>query len=121
MNNPEESIKKLNRLHDLGISLAIDDFGTGYSSLAYLKKLPLDKLKIDRSFIKDIPEDEDDIAITQAIIALAKSLKLTTIAEGVETEQQRDFIITHGCDMIQGYFYYKPLPVDEMKKVLNET
>ena len=118
MNNPETSIEKLNRLHKLGISLAIDDFGTGYSSLSYLKKLPLDKLKIDRSFVKDIPEDEDDMAITKAIIALAQSLNLTLIAEGVETPQQRDFITEHGCELIQGYFYHKPLDADEMQKVL---
>jgi len=118
MNNPEESIKKLNKLHDLGISIAIDDFGTGYSSLSYLKKLPLDKLKIDRSFIKDIPEDEDDIAITKAIIALAQSLNLTIIAEGVETQEQRDFITENGCELIQGYFYHKPLPHTEMQKIL---
>lgn len=118
MSNPEASISKLNKLHELGISIAIDDFGTGYSSLSYLKKLPLDKLKIDRSFIQDIPNDEDDVAITKAIIALAKSLRLTLIAEGVETKEQRDFITDNGCELIQGYFYHKPLPSDEMQTLL---
>ena len=118
MNNPEASIKKLNQLHDLGISIAIDDFGTGYSSLSYLKKLPLDKLKIDRSFIQDIPNDEDDVAITKAIIALAKSLKLTIIAEGVETQQQKEFIVKNNCELIQGYFYHKPLTAEKMQELL---
>ena len=114
MNNPDEAILKLNEIKNLGIEIAIDDFGTGYSSLSYLKKLPVDKLKIDRSFIKDIPEDEDDIAITKATIALGKSLNLSLIAEGVETEYQRDFLLANGCNNIQGYFYSKPIPANEM-------
>jgi len=118
MANPEASILKLQQLHALGISIAIDDFGTGYSSLSYLKKLPLDKLKIDRSFIKDIPDDEDDMAITRAIIALAKSLKLTLIAEGVETKEQKKFIVENGCELIQGYYYSQPLCSDDMQKFL---
>lgn len=118
MKNPERSIEKLNKIHDMGIEIAIDDFGTGYSSLSYLKKFPLDKLKIDQSFIRDIPADEDDMAITKAIIALGKSLNLTLIAEGVETVQQRDFIIENGCDLIQGYFYSRPVPADTMEELL---
>ena len=118
MKNPEESIKKLKRLSDLGITISIDDFGTGYSSLTYLKKLPLNKLKIDRSFIKDIPEDEDDIAITKAIIALGKNLNLEIIAEGVETKEQKEFIQNQGCPYIQGYYYSKPLPANEIEKLL---
>ncbi|MEA2073027.1 MAG: EAL domain-containing protein [Campylobacterota bacterium] len=118
MNNPEASIEKLNSIHNMGIQIAIDDFGTGYSSLSYLKKLPLDKLKIDQSFIRDIPEDEDDMAITRAIIALGKSLNLKLIAEGVETQEQRDFLEATGCYYIQGYFYSRPILEDEIEELL---
>ncbi|MEA2100068.1 MAG: EAL domain-containing protein [Campylobacterota bacterium] len=121
MNNPDEAILKLNEIKNLGIEIAIDDFGTGYSSLSYLKKLPLDKLKIDRSFVKDIPNDEDDVAITKAIIALGKSLNLNLIAEGVETEYQKEFLIANGSSDIQGYFYSKPIPMDEMSIFLKEN
>jgi len=119
MQNPKNSIAKLQRLNNIGIEIAIDDFGTGYSSLSYLKKLPLNKLKIDKSFIDDIPMSEDDVAITKAIIALAKSLKLKIIAEGVETQEQKEFLIENECDYIQGYLYSKPLPADEMTKFLS--
>ena len=118
MDNPVLSIEKLKQLNSMGIEIAIDDFGTGYSSLSYLKKFPLDKLKIDRSFVKDIPLDEDDIAITRAIIALGKSLKLKLIAEGVETEAQKDFLIESECDLIQGYLYSKPLPAKSLQALL---
>lgn len=118
MSNPEESIKVLNQIKDIGVELAVDDFGTGYSSLAYLKKLPIDKLKIDRAFIKDLPDDDEDAGITRAVIALAKSLNLKLIAEGVETQEQRDFIVENGCHNIQGYFYSKPIPADEMRAFL---
>ena len=121
MNNPNEAILKLNELKSLGIEIAIDDFGTGYSSLSYLKKLPVDKLKIDKSFIQDIPDNEDDVAITKAIIALGKSLNLNLIAEGVETEYQRDFLLTNGCDNIQGYFYSRPIPANEMDIFLQDN
>ncbi len=118
MKNPIAAIKKLQEISDMGIDLAIDDFGTGYSSLAYLKKLPLNKLKIDRGFVKDIPDDEDDIAITKAIIALGSSLNLKLIAEGVETQSQRDFLVEHGCENIQGYFYARPMPAEEIEELL---
>jgi diguanylate cyclase (GGDEF)-like protein/PAS domain S-box-containing protein len=121
MQNPEQSIRKLRRLSSMGISIAIDDFGTGYSSLSYLKKLPLSKLKIDRSFIKDIPHDEDDIAITKAIIAVAKSLNLNIIAEGVETQKQKEFMLEQECLYIQGYYYSQPLNKKKMKKLLQKT
>jgi len=120
MNNPEESIKVLNQIKDIGVELAVDDFGTGYSSLAYLKKLPIDKLKIDRAFIKDLPDDDEDAGITRAVIALAKSLNLKLIAEGVETQEQKDFIVDNGCHNIQGYFYSKPIPADEMRSFLTK-
>jgi EAL domain-containing protein (putative c-di-GMP-specific phosphodiesterase class I) len=118
MSNPEEAIEILTKISNLGIELAVDDFGTGYSSLAYLKKLPIDKLKIDQTFIKDLPDDDEDVAITKAVIALAKSLKLNIIAEGVEKKEQRDFIVENGCQNIQGYFYSRPVPADEMEYLL---
>ena len=120
MKDPENSIKKLNTINDMGISLAIDDFGTGYSSLAYLKRLPVNRLKIDRTFVQDLPNDEDDAAITQAIIALAKSMKMTLIAEGVETVQQRDFLMQQGCFMIQGYLYSQPIDAHAFTQLLKD-
>jgi len=118
MINPELSIDVLRQISALGIQLAIDDFGTGYSSLSYLKRLPIDKLKIDRSFIKDIPFDSDDTAIVSAIIALAKSMHLEIIAEGVESTEQRDFLLANGCSKIQGYLYAKPMPAENMRNFL---
>ncbi|SFV70970.1 diguanylate cyclase/phosphodiesterase (GGDEF & EAL domains) with PAS/PAC sensor(s) [hydrothermal vent metagenome] len=120
MNNPMRSIEKLREISDNGISIAIDDFGTGYSSLAYLKKLPLTRLKIDKSFIDDIPNDEDGIAIVKAIIALAKSLNFGLIAEGVETQAQKEFLLENSCEVVQGYIYSKPLPSKEMTKFLGK-
>jgi len=115
MVKPEETIAILNQISSLGIRLAIDDFGTGYSSLSYLKKLPIDKLKIDREFIKDLPNDEDDVGITKAVIALAKSLNLSIIAEGVETDKQKEFLVQNSCPNIQGYLYSRPLQSDEFQ------
>jgi len=121
MRNPEESIKLLKNISKLGIQLAIDDFGTGYSSLSYLKKLPINKLKIDQSFVRDLPGDAEDAAIIKAVIALAQSLNLNIIAEGVETKEQRDFLIKNDCEDIQGYFYSKPITADKMEKYLKEN
>lgn len=118
MKNPQKSINKLHQISQLGISIAIDDFGTGYSSLAYLKKLPVSKLKIDKSFVDGLPLDEDDAAITRTIIDLAKNLKLDLIAEGVENVAQKDFLLQNSCSKIQGYFYSKPLCVEDMNKKL---
>ncbi|MDO8454734.1 MAG: GGDEF domain-containing phosphodiesterase, partial [Sulfurimonas sp.] len=118
MTNPDEAIKILKQIHEMGIRLAVDDFGTGYSSLSYLKRLPIDKLKIDQSFIRDLPEDEEDAAIAKAIIALSKSLNLRVIAEGVETQEQKEFLVANGCNHIQGYFYAKPMSASEMGEVL---
>ena len=116
MKNPEKSIIILNKIKQLGININIDDFGTGYSSLTYLKKLPISKLKIDRSFIKDIPNDKDDVIITKTIISLAKNLNLKIIAEGVETQEQKEFVFNNGCENIQGYFYSPPVPTEEFEK-----
>ncbi len=118
MKNPESAIVKLKQIYNLGISIAIDDFGTGYSSLSYLKRFPITKLKIDQSFVRDIPDDEEDSAIVKAIIALGKSLNLNLIAEGVENIEQKEFLIENGCNNIQGYFYTRPLPADKMSEFL---
>ncbi len=109
MANAAETRSILNQLRELGLSLAIDDFGTGYSSLVYLKQLPIDMLKIDKEFIADLTKDPDDEAITTTIITMAHSLGLTVIAEGVETQQQLDFLREHGCDEIQGFWLSQPL------------
>ncbi len=108
MKDPEKSVLLLKQINDLGIKIAVDDFGTGYSSLSYLKKLPVDALKIDRSFIRDIPEDEDDTAIVRSVIALAESLRIDVIAEGVETLEQLEFLKREGCSRIQGYYFSPP-------------
>ena len=120
MKNPKSTIQILNNIKSLGITISIDDFGTGYSSLSYLKRLPIDKLKIDKSFIQDIPHNEDDMAIVKAIIVLAQSLKLKLVAEGVETVEQKDYLVKSGCPDIQGYYYCKPLPADAYKDFLME-
>ena len=120
MKNPEHSILKLQALSDMGIELAVDDFGTGYSSLSYLKQLPINKLKIDKSFVEGLPYDKEDVGIVKALIILSESLELDIIAEGVETEGQKRFLIENGCKDIQGYICAKPLPVDEMEKMLKE-
>ena len=108
----------LQKLKELGVKISIDDFGTEYSSLGRLKNMPLDKLKIDMQFIRNLDHSIKDKAITQVIINLAKKLELTVVAEGVETESQRDFLRLEGCDTIQGYFYYKPMPADEATEAL---
>ncbi|NER64705.1 EAL domain-containing protein [Pseudomonas sp. MAFF212427] len=113
MSQAEEALAILHQLKRLGVQLAIDDFGTGYSSLSYLKRLPLDILKIDQSFIRGLPDDPHDAAIARAIIALGRSMQLTIIAEGVETQAQQQFLAAEGCEQIQGYIVSLPLPAAE--------
>ena len=118
MSDPEAAIVFLRRLAEQGIRLAVDDFGTGYSSLSYLKKLPINRLKIDRSFVRDLPDNEDDVTITTTIIALATSLNLEVIAEGVETEEQRQLLVELGCPHLQGFLYSPARPAGEIQKFL---
>lgn len=113
MHDPQAAIAIMNNLHERGIRMSIDDFGTGYSSLSYLKKFQIYKLKIDQSFVRDISTDVEDKAIVSAVINMAKSLGLITIAEGVETEGQLEFLREHGCEEVQGYYYSKPLPAEQ--------
>jgi diguanylate cyclase (GGDEF)-like protein len=115
MSDVEGSISLLHQLRELGVRIALDDFGTGYASLAYLKRFALDKLKIDRTFIMGIPDDEDDVAITSSIIDIARHLRLKTVAEGVETEAHCEFLRRAGCHIAQGYFYARPLPASEFE------
>jgi EAL domain-containing protein (putative c-di-GMP-specific phosphodiesterase class I) len=105
MENPEESARKLHQIRKLGVKIVVDDFGTGYSSLSYLTRFPIDKIKIDRSFVRDLATDAADAAVINAIIALAKSLNIRVIAEGVETEQQHRYMFERGCDEAQGFLY----------------
>jgi len=121
MENADEAIKILERLSALDIKISIDDFGTGYSSLAYLKKFPVDKLKIDREFIKNLPDNNDDIVLTTTMIKLANSLGIDVLAEGAETKEQVEFLEKKGCQYVQGYYYSKPLPEDEFYKYLLST
>lgn len=110
--------QKLDALQKLGVRIAIDDFGTGYSSLVYLKNLPLDQLKIDKGFVRDIETDSNDKTIVETIIAMARHLQLEVVAEGVETEFQANFLREQGCDVYQGYYFSRPLPVDEFSILL---
>ncbi len=118
MDDPNAAQDILSRLNKLGVQTSIDDFGTGYSSLAYLKRFPIDILKIDRTFVNGIPGEADDVAIIGAIIALARSLNLMLIAEGVETEEQSSYLKSVNCDQVQGYYFCRPLPMEELLPVL---
>jgi EAL domain-containing protein (putative c-di-GMP-specific phosphodiesterase class I) len=115
MEDVEAGAAMLRRLHELGIQIEIDDFGTGHSSLAYLKQLPIERLKIDQSFVRAVPGDADSEAIVDAIIGLATSLRLEIIAEGVETEAQRRFLLERGCRAMQGFHFHRPQSPDEFE------
>ena len=117
MSNADKTIGQLAKLRDLGIQILVDDFGTGYSSMAYLKRFPIDTLKIDREFIRDLSDDPDDRAITRAMISLAHSLNLKVIAEGVETREQLDFLQGEHCDRAQGFYIAHPMPGPELLKL----
>jgi EAL domain-containing protein (putative c-di-GMP-specific phosphodiesterase class I) len=116
--DPENSIAKMKTLRARGMTFSIDDFGTGYSSLSYLNLFPIDSIKIDRSFITDTLEKKGDQEIVKTIIAMAHSLNIDAIAEGVETKAQKDFLIHHGCSNLQGFLFAIPLPVEEFKDFL---
>jgi len=119
--NTDASIVIMQQLKQLGIKLSVDDFGTGYSSLSYLKKFPIDVLKIDRSFINECADNADDAAICLAIISLAKNLGLSIVAEGVETQEQLEFLQEHDCDSYQGYLYSRPLLADDAEGLLSRV
>jgi len=121
MKNPEKASTMLQQLKTMGIPISIDDFGTGYSSLSYLKRFPVDELKIDRSFIMNIATNTDDAAIASAIIAMAHSLKLKVVAEGVETDEQLAFLSSLGCDEAQGFLFSKPVPAQECVQLISNA
>lgn len=120
MQEVQRTVDTLRDLSNMGLHISIDDFGTGYSSLGYLKKFPIDTLKIDRTFVQDLPYDQDDIAITRTIIAMANSLRLNIVAEGVETQEQLHFLQGEGCQLIQGFYFSKPLTIDDATEFLKE-
>jgi EAL domain-containing protein (putative c-di-GMP-specific phosphodiesterase class I) len=118
MENAEATINTLYKFKEMGIKLSIDDFGTGYSSLSYLKRFPIDTLKIDQSFVKDITTNPDDESIASTIIAMAHNLRLRVIAEGVENKEQLDMLGSKGCDEVQGFYFSRPVPENELKALL---
>ena len=120
LKNVDQSIEKMQMLQDNGIGFSMDDFGIGYSSLSYLKRLPLDQLKIDQTFVRDIAIDPNDAIIARTIIAMAQNMNLQVIAEGVETEAQKNFLEQNGCSMFQGYFFGRPVAIEEFERQLIE-
>jgi EAL domain-containing protein (putative c-di-GMP-specific phosphodiesterase class I) len=118
MQNVDEAINTMHQLSNLGIQLSLDDFGRGYSSLYYLKRFPMNELKIDRSFVGDIPKDPDNASIVNTIISMGKSLNLRVVAEGVETKEQLSFLKQNKCDQMQGYFFHPPVPALDLLNLL---
>jgi EAL domain-containing protein (putative c-di-GMP-specific phosphodiesterase class I) len=121
MGDSESNLEKLHKLKALGISLSIDDFGTGYSSLSYLKKLPISELKIDRAFVMNVTENKSDAVIVNTIITMAQCLDLHVVAEGVETEGQRQFLANQNCPTFQGFLFSKPVPLDQFTSLLSKN
>jgi EAL domain-containing protein (putative c-di-GMP-specific phosphodiesterase class I) len=121
MRNVGRAVKVLDSIQSRGIRLAIDDFGTGYSSMSLMKQFPIDTIKIDRSFVSNLPNDAEDQAIAQAIISMGKALGMTIVAEGVETSEQEAFLRSHACDEMQGYLFSKPLPPRQMADLLRSA
>jgi EAL domain-containing protein (putative c-di-GMP-specific phosphodiesterase class I) len=119
MNNNEATLAALHQLRSLGVRISMDDFGTGYSSLSYLRSFPFDKIKIDQSFVRDLVDRPDSIAIISAVAGLGRSFGMTTTAEGVETQEQLDLMRAEGCTEVQGYFYSKPVPASEIVPLLS--
>jgi EAL domain-containing protein (putative c-di-GMP-specific phosphodiesterase class I) len=117
LDNIEEVIDRMMQIKALGVTFALDDFGTGFSSLSYLKKLPLDQVKIDQSFVRDVTTDPSDAAIVRAILAMSQSLGMQAIAEGVETPEQLNFLAAHGCGHYQGYLFGKPMAIEEWPRM----
>ena len=118
MEKPHEAERILAELRRRGFRIALDDFGTGYSSLGYLRRFPLDTLKIDRSFVRDIAENDDDAAIVTAVVSLARGLGIEPLAEGIETEAQRDALLDRGCELMQGHLFGRPMPPIELEQFL---
>jgi EAL domain-containing protein (putative c-di-GMP-specific phosphodiesterase class I) len=119
MNNNEATLTALHQLRDLGVRISMDDFGTGYSSLSHLRSFPFDKIKIDQSFVRDLADRPDSIAIIRAVAGLGLSFGVTTTAEGVETQEQLDQMRAEGCTEVQGYFYSKPVPASQIAQLLS--
>ena len=115
LTDPQDAILKMAELKTVGVSFSLDDFGTGYSSLSYLKLLPLQQLKIDQSFVRDVLTDPNDAAIARTVLALGQSLGLNVVAEGVETAGQREFLLKNGCTLFQGYLFGKPVPIAQLQ------
>ena len=118
MSDPEESVNILKQLSEMGVLVSVDDFGTGYSSMSYLQRFPIDKLKIDRTFINEVTSSNDDASIVSAIVSLGHTLKLKVIAEGVETPEQLEFLQMLGCDQYQGYHYSAAMPANELADLI---
>ncbi len=120
LENIDATIATMVELKEIGVEFSLDDFGTGYSSLQYLKRLPIDQLKIDQSFVRDLATDGSDKAIVRTIVAMAQSLNLDVIAEGVETEEQRQFLFDTGCVRYQGYLFSRPVPIGQFEELLKK-
>jgi EAL domain-containing protein (putative c-di-GMP-specific phosphodiesterase class I) len=120
LHNVDNTLRTLTRLKALGVRIAVDDFGTGYSSLAVLHRFPLDTIKIDRSITREFVTDADNTGLTDAIIAMGKSLSLTVVAQGVETREQAEFLRAHACDELQGFYFQRPLPANEFAQLLRD-